>query len=65
MVKLIKGNKEISNKTNWAQVHINSLKLSEHTQKENHFSSHTAHIVETQTEALVIRLAELQWKFKS
>jgi hypothetical protein len=60
MVKLIKGNKEISNKTNWAQVHINSLKLSEHTQKENHFSSHTAHIVVRQTQVILISLAELQ-----
>jgi hypothetical protein len=63
---MVKDKNELSIKTYQLQVYISSLKFSQCALEESLlFSSHTAHIVETQTEALVIRLAELQWKFKS
>ena len=55
---MVKGNKEISNKTNWPQVHINSLKFSKCTLKD-HFTSYTTHIVGRQIQELLTSIAEL------
>lgn len=45
---------------------INSLKVSKCVLEENFpSSSQRAQVVESQTEDLIMRLAELLWKFKS
>lgn len=61
---MVKDN-EPSEKTDWLQMRIHSLKLFKWALEENLFSgSYRAYVVEIQTEALIIRLAELQQKFK-
>lgn len=63
---MVKDNKELSDKIDQLQMLINSLKISKCALEENHLSSsHRAQIVENQTEALMIRLPELQQKFKT
>lgn len=50
----------------WPQMHINTLKVFKCALEGNLLSSsHRAHVAENQTEALVIRLVELQQKVKS
>lgn len=62
----VKDNKKLSDKIDQLQMQVNCLKVSKCTLEENLLSSsHRAQVVENQTEALIIRLAELQRKFKS
>ncbi|XP_026641285.1 Friend virus susceptibility protein 1-like [Microtus ochrogaster] len=64
--KMKKDNKELSDKNDQLQMRINSLKVSKCALEENFLaSSHRARVVENQTEALIIRLAELQRKSTS
>ena len=56
----VKDNIELSDKIDWPQMYLNSLKDSKFVLEENLPSiSHRARVVENQTEALIIRLAEL------
>ncbi|EGW01337.1 Friend virus susceptibility protein 1 [Cricetulus griseus] len=64
--KMVKGNEELSDKVDQLQMQINSLEVSKCVLEENLLaSSHRAQVAENQTKALVIRLAELQQKFRS
>lgn len=63
---MVKGNKELSDKVDRLQMNINSLEVSKNVLEENLLvSSHRAQVAENQTKALILRLAELQRKFKS
>jgi hypothetical protein len=58
--------KELYDKIEWLQTQVNNLKVAKCVLEENLLSSsHRAQVAENQTEALIIRLAELQRKFKS
>ncbi|KAL6037658.1 hypothetical protein STEG23_020039 [Scotinomys teguina] len=62
----VKDNKKLSDKIEQLQMQVNSLKISKGALEESLLSSsYRAQVVENQTEALIIRLAELQQKFKS
>jgi argininosuccinate synthase len=64
--KLMKEKNELHNKNERLQMQVSKLKVSEYALEENLLgSSHKAEVAENQTEALIIRLAELQQKFKS
>jgi hypothetical protein len=64
--KLVKEKNELYDKIGQLQMQTNNLKVSKCALEENLlFSSHRAPVAENQTEALIIRLAELQQKFKS
>lgn len=61
----VRDNNEPSYKTDWLQMHINSLKVPTCALEERLLSGgHRAQMVENQTKALIMRLAELQRKFK-
>lgn len=63
---MVKDNKELNDKIDHLQMLINNLKVSKCALEENLISSsHKARVMENQTKALIIRLAELQGKFKS
>ena len=63
---MVKDNKELNDKIDHLQMLINNLKVSKCALEKNLLSSsHKAQFMENQTEALIIRLAELQGKFKS
>ena len=57
----IKEKKELRDKIEWLQMQVNNLKFAKCVLEENLLSSsHRAQVAENQTEALIIRLAELQ-----
>ena len=59
-------NSEISDKTHWLQVYINSVKISKSVLEENLLSSsHRTQHVKNQAKTLILRLAELQRKIQS
>jgi hypothetical protein len=62
----MKEKKELYDKIERLEMQVNDLKVSKCVLEENLLSSsHRAQVAENQTEALIIRLAELQQKFKS
>lgn len=64
--KLVKEKNELYTKIQWLQMQVSNLKVSKCVLEENLLSSsHVAQVAENQTEALIIRLGELQQKLKS
>ena len=62
----MKERKKLCDKIKELQTQVNNLKVAKCALEENLLSSsHRAQVAENQTEALIIRLAELQRKFKS
>lgn len=62
----MQGNNKLSDKFDQLQVPINNLKFSKCAVEENLLPNNQwAQVVENQIKALIIKLAELQWKFKS
>lgn len=63
---IVNKNSEISDKTHWLQVYINSVKISKSVLEENLLSSsHRTQHVKNQAKTLILRLAELQQKIQS
>jgi hypothetical protein len=64
--KMMKEKKESCDKIKWLQTQVNNLKVAKCVLEETLLSSsHRAQVAENQTETLIMRLAELQGKFKS
>jgi len=62
---LMKEKNELYGKVEWLHMQVNNLKVSKCAREENLSSSHRGQVAENQTEALIIKLAELLWKIKS
>ena len=60
----MKNDKEFSDKIDLLQMCINIPEISKGAPKKFLSSSHRAQVVENQTEALIIRVTDLKWKFK-
>lgn len=56
---LMKEKNELYGKVEWLHMQVNNLKVSKCAREENLSSSHRGQVAENQTEALIIKLAEL------